>query len=458
MTPGVPAGTIQGATFYHRIAPCKLCKDPLGGAEVEWSDWQVNTGDSVWAAMIGPLNFLYLATNGTMPRYVSFASAHPTVQLAISILPALVALQSTPGSMYHCAAGSNMWPADADEATDISNENNLGAYAGLRMLEFNLANNTDGADAVLIKAKQDVDKLIEGLEKWFNGDGLFTAESFGGNQVPSGTPGHTGNTPTYREYCQTNPTSGACEAPGESNDGQPVKIIYQGGHVSFGGDYRPVKILDYSGFAVDCQVWGLSVLVPYFGLDWLEGKLGGTDGAYNLFQQIKLRSGYYVNGKLAGVGWTQDLDLNCVKAVKPKDNLTCTQHRVRSSEYSYGAMNAAKILADAYEKKDKGGLAAKLRADAASMREHVNAPRHLGGMSNDDGGILFSNRLFFAPWGWWTYDASHLGTTAWSIMEAEDFSPWVLGGDSGDYPGRTPRVRVEAMATGKSAGFHEPRA
>ena len=50
------------------------------------------------------------------------------------------------------------------------------------------------------------------------------------------------------------------------------------------------------------------------------------------------------------------------------------------------------------------------------------------------------------------------GTTAWSIMEAEDFNPWVLGGDSGDSPGRPPRVRVEAMATGKSAGFHEPRA
>ena len=339
-----------------------------------------------------------------------------------------------------------------DEGTNVSNENNFAAYAGLRMLEFIMANNTDGADAILTEAKRNVDHLIEGLEKWFYA-GLFSKESFGGNDVP-----RTGNTPTYREYCQTNPTSGACEAPGESNDGQPVKLMYQGGHVSFGGEYEPVKIQQYSGFAVDCQVWGLSVLVPYFGLDWLEGKLGGTDGAYNLFQQIKLRSGYFVNGELAGVGWTQDLDGDCVKAVKPADDLTCTQHRVRSSEYSYGAMNAAKILADAYEKKGKGGLAAKLRADAASMREHVNAPRHLGGMSNDDGGILFSDRLFFAPWGWWAYDVSHLGTTAWSIMEAEDFSPWVLGGDSGDYAGRTPRVRVEAMATGKSAGFHEPHA
>ena len=67
-----------------------------------------------------------------------------------------------------------MWPKDEDEGTNVSNENNFSAYSGLRMLEFVLANNTDGADAVLTKAKQDVDKLIEGLEKWFNADGLFS--------------------------------------------------------------------------------------------------------------------------------------------------------------------------------------------------------------------------------------------------------------------------------------------
>ena len=151
-----------------------------------------------------------------------------------------------------------MWPHDESEATNISNENNFSTYAGLRMLEYILAQYTDAVDVTLTKAKSDVDKLIEGLERWFNGDGLFTSAAFGGNDVPK--------TGMY---------------PEAANDGQPVKLIYQGGHVSFAGEYAPVKIQDYYGFAVDCQVWGLSMLVPYFGLTWLEGHLG-SEGGYNL--------------------------------------------------------------------------------------------------------------------------------------------------------------------------------
>ena len=320
-----------------------------------------------------------------------------------------------------------MWPKDEDEGTNVSNENNFSAYSGLRMLEFVLANNTDGADAVLTKAKQDVDKLIEGLEKWFNADGLFTEESFGGNDVPK--------TGMY---------------PEAANDGQPVKIVYQGGHVSFGGEYEPVKILDYSGFAVDCQTWGMSVMVPYLGLDWLEGKLGGTNGAYNLWQQVKLRAGHYINGTIAGVAFTQDLNFTCLNVTKPppkvgrkpsrigkiallvsyttvalQDNLTCTQYPTWSGEWSFGAMTACKVLADEYEKKGSADIATKLRADAANMRKAVMAPRkrvgmdEVGGLNNAviDGGILYANRRFFIPWGWYANAVSSLCSTSWSIME-----------------------------------------
>jgi len=37
--------------------------------------------------------------------------------------------------------------------------------------------------------------------------------------------------------------------------------VTQGGHVSFGGEYVPVPIMDYSGFAVDCQTWANLSLV-----------------------------------------------------------------------------------------------------------------------------------------------------------------------------------------------------
>ena len=98
-TCGCP-GKTQGATFYRTIAPCERCEDPLLGGKVEWDKWQPKTGDSVWATMIGPLNSLYLANSGAIPRFQDFASAPGEVQLAISILPALLALQSAAGSMW----------------------------------------------------------------------------------------------------------------------------------------------------------------------------------------------------------------------------------------------------------------------------------------------------------------------------------------------------------------------
>jgi hypothetical protein len=256
---------IQGAFFYRMIAPCYRCEDPLIGKYADsfrynstemhgkgpswntegaiiWNDWKPITGEQAWGMMVGPLNFLYLKSNATIPRFKSFAEAPGEVQLGISVLPAMVAMQSTPGSLYHCPKGSDMWPKDNDEATNVSNENNFSGYSGLRILEFILSNNTDGADSILVKAKSDVDTLIENLEKWFNADGLFS-KPFGPAAIQT-------------------------------------KVVFQGGHVKFSGEYDPVPIEQYSGFAVDCQTWGMSVMVPYLGLDWLDKNLVNTTSNY----------------------------------------------------------------------------------------------------------------------------------------------------------------------------------
>ena len=101
-------------------------------------------------------------------------------------------------------------------------------------------------------------------------------------------------------------------------------MVTQGGHVTFSGVYTPVGIMDYSGFAVDCQTWGLTTLVAYLGLDWVEGHLG-KGGAYNLWQQVKQRGGYFINGSIAGVGFTQVINETCVNVTHTKDNNTCTE-------------------------------------------------------------------------------------------------------------------------------------
>jgi hypothetical protein len=58
-------------------------------------------------------------------------------------------------------------------------------------------------------------------------------------------------------------------------------------------------------------------------------------------------------------------------------------------------------------------------------------------------------------WGWYSNAISSLCSTGWSVMEEEDYNPFVLGGNSSNVP-KKPKVRVKAMATGKSAGLYEP--
>ena len=85
----------------------------------------------------------------------------------------------------------------------------------------------------------------------------------------------------------------------------------------------------------------------------------------------------------------------------------------------------------------------------------------VGGLNNADydGGVLYANRRFFIPWGWYANAVSSLCSTSWSIMEEKDFNPFILGGNSTNVPGSKkvpPVVRVKAMATGKSAGYYKP--
>ena len=444
---GAGANTkMNGAYFYRMISDCYNCEDPLLGKYsynfvynktadptgsgpswdtsglIIWNDWKPITGEQAWATMIGPLNFLHVLYNGSIPKFSSFAAAPPQVQLGISILPAVSAMQSAPGSMYHCPKGTDMFPADNDEAENVSNENNFSMYAGLRILEFILAGAGAGAtDPVIAKAKTDVDKLIAGLEKWFE-TGLFSE------------PLATGN-----------------------------RVVYQGGHVSFAGQYTPVGIQEYAGFAVDCQTWGLATLVPYKGLKWVEGKLG-AGGAAKLWTEVKTRAGHFVNGSIAGVGFTEVIEYNATT----KKNVTA--HEVWSAEWSFGAVTMLRTLAEAYTAAGQASQATSLLADAGTIMKAVMTPTCMGGLNNNctkeqggapystpqvpvagNGGMLYANTRFFIPWGWYANPVSSLCSTSWSIMAQHSFNPFVLGGKNVapkfDQNGYVP-PRIKALGAG----------
>lgn len=120
-----------------------------------------------------------------------------------------------------------------------------------------------------------------------------------------------------------------------------------------------------------------------------------------------------------GVGFTH--------AINVTNNRTL--HDIFSGDGTYAAILMCRTLADAYEKVGKRLHAEELRRDVESMEWAIRTNFSQGGLVNDDdGSVMYSNRRFFVPWGWYANPVSSLSATAWSVMNEDQFNPFVLGG------------------------------
>jgi len=392
---------IPGNYFYRMIGPTYLMYDPLNGrygtewratpygpnpdpaqywnyaGTIHWNDWKPITGENVWGAILGPMQILLLKNCSHVANFSTFETAPYEVQLAISILPAAEALLSPLGSMYHCPLGTKMYPPDDEEQTNVSNENNFSSWAAFKALYFVLDTFYTGGDPDLDNAKLVVGKLIKGLESWFA---------------------------TYL---------------------LPAKIaeqdvISQGGHVTFDGQY---KFQDGAqAFAVDCQTWGLLVLgQKRFDNDY--AAKGVT--AYEIWKPAKLLGGYFINGQLAGVGYTV-----------PKDNNT--KPDIWSGEWTWGAIFMTRKLSMEYRTIGKTAWADDLLNDAQSMISFMtqevvpdtDGVWASGGLVQKDGSYLYANKRFFIPWGWYANPIGATSSTGWAVLNDFFFNPFMLGGGS----------------------------
>eukprot|EP01128_Nolandella_sp_AFSM9_P010103 TRINITY_DN6932_c0_g1_i1.p1 TRINITY_DN6932_c0_g1~~TRINITY_DN6932_c0_g1_i1.p1 ORF type:complete len:719 (-),score=179.21 TRINITY_DN6932_c0_g1_i1:81-2237(-) len=393
---------IPGNFFYRMIGPKFILDDPLQGvygdvwrAEpfgpnpdpaqswnaagiAHWNDWKPITGENVWAGILAPLQVDFIRNCSNVMDFSSFEEAPHSVQLAVSLLKASDALLSPLGSMYHCPEGTKMYPPDPDEATNVSNENNFSAWAAYKALQWFLQEYYTGGDPVLDEAKEINDRLVQGLDDWF------------------------------AKYLMPNKLVGE-------------DVISQGGHVSFMGDYEPQD--GDQGFAVDCQTWGLLVE----GAKRFDASYGSKTTAYEVWQATKKLAGFYVNGELAGVGYT----------IPNGYNGTAYQGDVWSGEWSWGAVFMARKLSMEYATFGKTQWANDLMADVDSMVKHLTmevnpGPDGLwtpgGGLKQIDGSYLYANARFFIPWGWYSNPIAATASTGWAQFYAYKYNPFELGG------------------------------
>jgi len=280
--------------------------------------------------------------------------------------------------MYHCPLGTKMFPPDEDEETNVSNENNFSAWAAFKALLFILENFYTGSDEVLNHAKDLLStKLIKGLETWFSKN-LLPAKIAGEN------------------------------------------VVSQGGHVTFGGVYHYQK--GDQAFAVDCQTWGMLVLGQKRFDTWYSGK----QTAYGIWQAVKKLAGYYINGEIAGVGYTT-----------PEVNTT-EKTEIWSGEWTWGAVFMTRRLSKEYET-SKPDWSADLKKDYQSMikymqKEVVPCDDGVwcdGGLVQKDGSYLYANKRFFIPWGWYANPIGATSSTAWAVLNDFLYDPFILGGSNG---------------------------
>jgi len=160
-------------------------------------------------------------------------------------------------------------------------------------------------------------------------------------------------------------------------------------------------------FAADCQTWTISVVGPKQIDEWF-----GQGTTLKVWEKTKEISGYKydpVSKLVDGIGFTEN------KA-----------DQVFSGEWTFGAINALKVMAAHYG----GDIANKLNMEADRMRNAIEAQLTIHGSINghDCPGVLYSNKRYYIPFGWWANPLISTASTGWAIALDKNFNLLQLGG------------------------------
>jgi hypothetical protein len=453
-TPDVPTGgratTTQGLYVYNgtRItdprsayafrmtAPEWLAPDPLKDSHystlinvgtlpknnpryqagrVAWSDWKPITGDNAWAFFVGPVQAAYIHfVLGLRQGFVPFEDS--SVQNAVAVLPAFVAMQAKCGGVYYAPSGTQRNAGDTSvEPGFVSIENNLSLFAGLRTLRATLADELSHERSLTADEKALIARHAA----------LIDAVLYGGT-LPGGR-----HTKGLKEFLRNQAW----------RDGEFV----QGGVLTAAPgaaseEWRPV----IEPKAVDVNTWGVAALGARQIDSWF-----GFGAAYRLWESLK-RWGAYGEGKtLWGVGYS-DQDGN---GQTPDGGF---RSGVLSAEWTAGAIVMGRNMIQYY-----GSLApdapdaararewvARLRADEralmAGMRQlqysryiEASVPGKPPGYARliveptrpvRSEPYLYSSRRYLIPFGWYGNPLPSTSSTAWAILIADHYDPFGYGG------------------------------
>ena len=389
--------------FYWQFAPPRWQNpdphwDPLGapGALMSWPGWSVITGEEAWAAFLGPLQVAY---NQNPDRAGWAAATQPInvprlVENACRALHAVELMQNTAtGGLYR-----NVSPPDGtgDLAFATSLENNWSMYTGLGFLERALVDLQGSLPRGANRVDVDLDQSLATLRKVRKGMGAFFRNKplvWHAKGDPFGDPA------AVKEAFFLQGTTGRGDAA--------VGVT--------------------GAFATDVQTWGIAAILGDRELEKALEGLYGTHFLYDMFQAAIDLGGYYVTDPargriLAGIGFN---------AQEPGDPAAQV-----SGEWTWGAINAAIVLADFYGEPAHADpvRAAALLGHARAMIDGVNryASHDYNPQRLRDGldwvGYLYANKRQWIPWGWFSNACPSQAATTWAFRVNCGFNAFELGG------------------------------
>ena len=375
---------------------------------ISWTDWKPITGENAWAFLIGPLqaadlHFVHGRENGFIPWSDSALSN------GLAILPAFAAMMAPHGGVYYAPAGTvaNQGEVLVDPWF-VSVENTLSLYAGLRILYAALTA-TLARDRALPAA--DRTRLAEGQR-------LCRAMLHGGTLGPDRAT--KGLLHFLRHYAW--------------QDGEFI----QGGLLDKPDAASPWQP-SLSPRAVDVNTWGIAALEPAVIDGWFS-----FGASFRNWQRVKSWGGYGLGATIWGVGFSDqdgngsDADGHYRQGVLSAEWTAGAITMVRAMIAHYRTVDQpashsrqARQFVEALRRDEDSMLAAlgKLRIDQYPTAGFAGAPArydHLFPLTTKP--YLYASRRYLIPFGWHANPIPSTCATAWAMMVANRYNPFLPGG------------------------------
>jgi len=418
MTPAIwladdPLKGTQFASTYIRVGAMPGNSPQYQAGKISWSDWKPITGDNAWAFLVGPLHAAYLHyVVDNRGSYVPFKDQG--VQNALGVLPTFSAMQSASGAIYYAPSGTLGNNSDKPVSKYfVSVENNLSVYAGLRILDSTLA--------AELAHEPDLDASSRSR---ITDSRMLIATIISGS--------------TLREARRTN---GLLTFLKNSawRDGEFVQAGYANDP---GAPKEWVAVTEPK--AVDVNTWGVAAL----GSDQID-RWFGFGAAFHVWERLKRWGSYGVGHTIWGVGYS-DLDGNGQTADGS------FRSGILSAEWTAGAIVMVRSMLRQYATVPGGSAAyaraqefvRQLRSDEDSMIRGIQElrfdryaassfpgkPENYANLIVEPRGplgtqpYLYASSRYRIPFGWYANPLPSTCSTAWILLVADEYDPFIYGG------------------------------